>query len=804
MKRIPYERLLLLLATILLLTISFTGIWSYSRLSEMTKNTEKDRRKDYRLILLRELNANLLTAENYTFSLMYRDDQASWKSDLVLLRYKSAIKINQLKGLPSRDTAYFSSILKLEETVVNRFDVLEALYNLQNENRVDKAMTRVVSEVKNLTKSSIQTPQPEKPIKKKRFFGNKKEPVAREKDANTTGINNQRAIQNSISEIQTEEVSLEKQSNVRKLQLEQKNSALANRFTLISQNIESRDKKIIQQEAQKNQETARETNIILVVFSCALFFFIGYVIYLVVVLLQKTKATTIQLQMAKKSSDQLAEAKSLFLANMSHELRTPLNAIVGFSEQLSQSKLDVEQQKTMEIIQKSATDLAFLTNEILDYSKIQSGAIQLELVPLSLAEEMNFIEQQMSGLFASRSNKMELNIQPTVPKYILGDPLRIRQIILNLVSNANKFTQNGTIQVEILVQPKSNKDWLEFSVSDTGIGIEKEHINRIFEAFEQAETSTTRNFGGTGLGLSITKQLVQLMSGSITVSSEIGKGTRFVIQIPLIPSNQIEVKQPKSEFNFSFLSGKTIAIVDDEPYNRALIVSILKGNNIQLLEAENGEEALQLVKNHEIDVMLLDMRMPILDGLDTFEAIKKNSANQFPIIATTAAIREDERLNLINNGWDDVLLKPLQLELFFNSLKTVVTGIEQVPDVEKQVVQLPLFHSLRMLSGEDQHFYKEMIETFIRTTQQGCDEMRLNRESISSVQIAEIAHKLSSPVKHVGDSDSYLLLKSLEKVCREQEDSEIIEPLIAQTIHSLEKLIIEAKQEIDTINSIEN
>ena len=365
----------------------------------------------------------------------------------------------------------------------------------------------------------------------------------------------------------------------------------------------------------------------------------------------------VQLQLAQKSKDR-------FLANMSHEIRTPLNGILGFINQLAQSDLNAEQKHFVEIVQNSSHTLLGVINDILDFSKIESGQFEIDEHVYNFKHEILPAVELFKVRAAEKNLAFELNVDPLLDQQLEFDNLRIKQVISNLVSNSIKFTSSGTIAVDIKVIDKTHDNLVtEFSVNDTGIGIAKEHLSKIFSPFLQADKSTTRKHGGTGLGLSISKELVKLMGGNLQVESTLNQGTRFFFTLSLKASKQ---NSQSTETNWQFIHGDyRVLLVEDNKVNQLLMQAILKQLNLKFDLAQNGVEAIEQFKNNTYDLILMDINMPIMDGITSFHVIQQmyqEEAFSFtPVVALTANALVGDCEKYMATGMQDCLKKPLEM-----------------------------------------------------------------------------------------------------------------------------------------------
>lgn len=376
------------------------------------------------------------------------------------------------------------------------------------------------------------------------------------------------------------------------------------------------------------------------------------------------------LKTAKIEAEASSRAKEEFLANMSHEIRTPMNAIIGMARLLKKTPLDSEQKKYLQAILTSSNNLIALINDILNLSKIESGKLEIENLGFGIVDLLESLYYSQKIIADTKKIDFRYSADSSVPKILRGDPYRLNQILTNLVNNAIKFTQNGFVELTVKLHEKAeNKYWIIFSVRDTGIGIAEDKLGEIFESFTQADTSVTRRFGGTGLGLTITKSLVKMMNGELAVRSTLGEGTEFTVVIPFEEGKTVEVNIEQDFDTQSLeLKGIHVLLVEDNRINKLLVSTLFDKWGVNYDWAENGEEAIEFLKKKEFNLILMDVQMPVMSGLEATQIIRQVLKLELPIIALTAHAFKEDAKKCIDSGMDDVIVKPFDPFLLYNKL----------------------------------------------------------------------------------------------------------------------------------------
>jgi len=403
---------------------------------------------------------------------------------------------------------------------------------------------------------------------------------------------------------------------------------------------------------------------------------------------------TAELREANARLEEISRLKSDFLANMSHELRTPMNAIIGFSELLSETPLAEEQLDYTRTIAQSAASLLSLINDILDLAKIEAGKLELERLPFDLAEVIGNVAAMFKIPAKEKGVAVTCQIDSRIPKRIMGDSNRLRQVLINLAGNAMKFTEQGGIDIKVDYEREAAGQIVSrFSVRDSGIGIPADRIEAIFEKFTQADGSTTRKYGGTGLGLAICLQLVELMGGRLTVESELGKGSVFYFVIPLeeAPAEIISLQERKEAGREKASSGGRILLVEDNAVNQRLASILITRQGYEVEVASDGAEALEHLRNQTFDLVLMDVQMPNMDGMEATRKIREIEADSalrrdyvglralkepLGIIGLTAHARKEDETACYEAGMSGFLTKPIikaKLALILNEMMPLVS-----------------------------------------------------------------------------------------------------------------------------------
>jgi signal transduction histidine kinase/ActR/RegA family two-component response regulator len=383
---------------------------------------------------------------------------------------------------------------------------------------------------------------------------------------------------------------------------------------------------------------------------------------------------------AKQEAEDATRAKSNFLASMSHEIRTQMNGITGLASVLLDTDLTLEQRAHVKLIADAGQSLLAIINDILDLSKIEAGKINLEAIPLSPAGVVHGAVALLQSEALKKGIVLDITIAPDVPSWVTGDPTRLRQILINLLSNALKFTERGRIGVTLHRELRTGSDVLRFEISDTGVGIAPEDQHLLFERFSQVDRSDARKFGGTGLGLAISRRLAEAMSGAIGVTSEVGAGSVFwfTAKLPLTaaPTPAAVTGRRRTD-----VTPRSILLVDDNPLNQIVGKAMLTREGHAVVVVADGVQALAAVQEHPFDLVLMDMQMPVMDGMEATRRIRSlnSPVANIPIVALTANVMAEEIATCREAGMNDYLAKPIDRDLLRKVIATWASRTDSSP-----------------------------------------------------------------------------------------------------------------------------
>lgn len=501
-----------------------------------------------------------------------------------------------------------------------------------------------------------------------------------------------------------------------------------------------------------------------------------------------------ELEKALKETQKVSDSKEAFLANMSHEIRTPLNGIIGMIRKLRKENPTITQQNYIDNALRACKHLLSLINNILDFSKIKAGELNLEKIDFNLEDEIDDVKKILISQASDKELNFEIEFEPTISKALVGDPSRIRQILINITGNAIKFTEKGFVRISCIpIRTNFESQTVEIKISDSGIGMSEKYLERIFNKFQQEDASSSRRHQGSGLGMTITKELVDLMEGTITITSEKGNGTVVTLVLDLPIGNPENIEIFDTDINTSILEGKSILIVEDNEMNRYVAINTLEPYNVRVTEAINGEKAVEILKNQSFDVILMDLQMPIMGGERATEIIRQELKIDTPIIALTANAFIKELEKCIAVGMNNYIIKPFE-EIHF--LKIIIKELTKL-NPQDSIMQLYDLNRLKEMANGNENFVPDMLKLFLNIVPKSLDIINESSKNNDIETLRRTAHKIKPSINNLGIisiKDEILLLEKWDDSNQSKEELKSTLTKVNTIIHQVVDSISEKEK----------
>ncbi|MBC7696489.1 MAG: response regulator [Burkholderiales bacterium] len=780
---------------VVVMMVCLTGSLLYKNLSAIAENVTNSTENNTRTsILLRQILIEIREAENNVKSYNLTSDR-----EYLVSFYTSVsafdLKLEELedtKIISYRERTIVDSVIILSE---ERFELLKTQLYADDESKIIDELNAISAKIDETYKENAKeqitgNPAPynfKDTVKRKESFFKR---LFGKKQKKTDTIQNAPiVVRDSVYGKQTKQIGVELKKEVKKvkkaqraklterkkleLKLANEGKNIVDKIRSFSNEMEEVEKESTIQKINSANNDVNTIKTLAIIISAIISLLLLLVSLLIVNYISKKRQYEVALISAKQNAEDLAKTKEAFLANMSHEIKTPLSAIYGFTEQVLKSDLTSKQYQYLTIVKDSTNHLIQLISDILDYSKIQAGKIQIELIDFDIKNELENIKILFTQQCINKNLQLNFMIDIDVPDYINADLTKLKQIMYNVIGNAIKFTDKGSVSVKVKKEVHQHTQYFEIRINDTGIGIPEGKIKKLFNEYEQLHTDMPNKYSGTGLGLVITKKILEHLGGSIQMKSLEHKGTDVTIHFPYSHCDILKYKEEtpgiSEQLISAVLKNKHILIVDDEQFNRLLLKTILAKFDTNITEAINGNEAVTQVKNNHFDLVLMDVRMPEKDGIVACEEIRLFEKDLI-MLASTAVINNEKTNQCLQAGFNGFIFKPFNEKHLLETLYAYLTGqmlIEDEPILKTSTSNKLSFDELFSIANGDEHFKKEMIVIFHKSINEGLQQLESLLIDKEWLKISEIAHKILPSCKHFQANSLYTTLKYFENL-REQ------------------------------------
>jgi len=507
----------------------------------------------------------------------------------------------------------------------------------------------------------------------------------------------------------------------------------------------------------------------------------------------KQKQLESELRVAKQEAERSSRSKELFLANMSHEIRTPMNAILNLGQQLTKTDLTDNQHFFLNMINTAAGNLLVIINDILDFSKIEAGQLSLEHIGFSMSDLLQRAIHMMAEGARKKGLRLEMSVDSGLAPVLMGDPFRLNQILLNLIGNAIKFTEVGGVQVRCQSQTVFDSQVISLQIKDTGIGMNTVFQKNLFAKFTQEDGSIGRRYGGTGLGMSITKQLVDLMGGVIEVDSLKGIGTTINVQLtfPVGTASKLLVVEP-SEQDVAVLASKRILLVEDNEMNRLVVRTLLTPYGVTIFEEPNGLKALETLRTKAVDLVLMDVQMPVMDGLEATRVIREEISNTLPVIAMTASAIRSEKEACYEAGMNDFLAKPFdEKEMVDKLIKWTSPASSSASDRPRLLYDLS---KLKTIGRSNKEFITQMISLFCADAPSVARQLKDAQQQGDYEKVQYLAHRIKPSIDNMGLHEQTTVIRQIERLV-------IVDPTSPELVASIDAFGESIAEVVDQLQS---
>lgn len=710
---------------------------------------------------------------------------------------------SQMIHLKSLFAGYEKEFDDISKSVKKKFELYDELIDLRYRQLINEAMSKISGNVKDIVipADSDSVAATKQSFFKRLFSSGKRMRELEEKAILLDSLNELQtqklsSIKKTVTAAQENEVKQISILSEKELLLLEQDKALKEQLQEQVNNLEGKIR--INNEIQSQKVVYDSRQQMQTVMAVTLFASVFILLLSIIILTGISRANRYktELEKAKAKSEQLAKFKEDFLASMSHEIRTPLSAITGFTKRLLNTSATSEQKQYIRTIDMAGDHLLNIVNDVLDLSRIETGKLQLKNENFSVAALVNDVYSMLSQKASEKHINFTADTTSVIRDVVEGDPLRLRQILINIVANAIKFTNEGSVH---LMVTKPEKDKYSFKVSDTGIGIPEEKLQRIFNPYEQAD-NIEKNYGGTGLGLAITGKITELLHGDIAIESRLQKGTVITVTIPYRQVETADAHTTVSKHEEKYLLNENILIAEDDDLNRELAIASLKEAGADVITAHNGKEAIEKILLNNPVAVLMDVQMPEMNGRQAVMFIREHISKTLPVIGITANMMNDARQECADAGMNEVLLKPFDTKQLATILMPLIERHKEQSALVTDVFSFNL-SSLYKTSNGKSDFVIKMLKIFVSSNTKLFDNTLRFTEEEKYAEAAAHLHRMIPSFRQLELDHFTKIFKNLEWLLLEGSDKKATLAVLNDCKIMFDKLIITIEQKITSLEA---
>lgn len=775
---------------LLLAALSAFAIWFvYEQVVSYTQMTDRNNTGNQKLLLVGEAATKLYEAESLSRQLIQSGDLEGLE---IYTAKIDSIKMT-LASLQRPDSEYSleKEVDSINILLSQKSENLSELIKLRAQGESESYYNRVLNELRKVDET-FDIPNYEQRFKdlephqrslliKLLDYAN----VENAEPANLTADSLVNAVKSVLSELEIRDRQYRTELRNKENALLENEIELNSRLRILLSTIEFEERQNSLQQVANWQDTVESTSKTIALLGAISLLVILIFVFLVTRDVSRSQRYRKQLENAKIYAESLLKSREQFMNTITHDLRSPLNSVVGYTGLLEKTDLDRSQNRYLDQLKRSSDYLLHLVNDLLDLSKLEAGKMSVDELTFN---PKNLIEETVENAIPpEKPEEVEvlIEVEEELDRPVITDPFRIKQIITNLVSNACKFTQEGSVEVKAWLEEKKNKTILNIQVKDTGIGISAEQKEKVFEEFSQEDSSIEKRYGGSGLGLAISKKLTDLLKGNISLESEPGKGSTFLIEIPVkLASPVTEVVEPSKPTED--LQNYTVLLVDDEPAQLGLLKELIRSTGMKFYTARNGKEALKTLQKEKADLVLTDIQMPDMNGFQLLTEIKKISP-ELQVIALSGQPNVSPS-DYLKKGFSGSLLKPYSSKKLLELIEDVLK-IEFEKQTKKKGVNAGskgnyTLNEIKTFAGEDQQALNAILTAFMESTATNIQVLKMAWANGDSPKVSAVAHKMLPMIRQLRVKGLVVDLEKLEKG-KEEEIKKVDVPLLTKKIRSL-------------------